>query len=105
MEFTNTNVGDLNVAEARINFYSPDQGQGLGTFRQPPTRGVLEGTSLDIGGLFVPVNIDFSPGSSQKTVEFYRGGNEFEIEDGDFYVITFLFEDGERSTYFVLPQP
>ena len=105
MGFTNTNVGDLNVAEARINFYSPDQGQGLGTFRQPPTRGVLEGTSLDIGGLFMPVNIDFSPGSSQKTVEFYKGSDEFEIEDGDFYVITFLFEDGERPTYFVLPQP
>ena len=105
MEFTNTNVGDLTVSEARINFYSPDQGQGLGTFRQPPTRGVLEGNSLDVAGTFVPVNIEFSPGTSQRTVEFYRGGSEFDIEDGDFYVITFLFEDGERSTYFVLPEP
>lgn len=105
MEFTNTNVGNLSVTQARINFYSPDQGQGLGTFRRPPSTGVLEGKSLDIGGLFVPVDIEFSPGSSQKTVEFYRGGSEFELEDGDFYVITFRFEDSDRSTYFVLPEP
>jgi len=103
MEFTNTNVGNLTVTQARLNFYSPDQGQGQGTFRQPPTHGVLEGKSLDIGGLFVPVNIEFSPGASQKTVEFYRGGSEFDMEDGDFYVLTFLFEDSDRSTYFVLP--
>ncbi|MDZ7688265.1 MAG: Ig-like domain-containing protein [Halobacteriales archaeon] len=105
MEFRNTESAPLTVAQARLNFYSPDQGQGQGTFRQPPSRGVLEGTSLDIGGLFEPVNLVFGPGVSQNTVEFYRGGNEFEIEDGDFYVVTFLFEDGDRSTYFVLPQP
>lgn len=105
MEFTNTNVGNLSVTQARINFYSPDQGQGLGTFRKPPTTGVLAGKSLEVGGLFVPVDIEFSPGSSQKTIKFYRRGSEFELEDGDFYVLTFLFEGSDRSTYFVLPEP
>jgi len=74
-------------------------------YPEEPTRDVLGGTSLDVGGLFKPVNMGFSSGSSQKTVEFYRGSNEFDVEDGDFYVITFLFEDSDRSTYFVLPRP
>jgi hypothetical protein len=104
MEFTNTGSSSLTVVDARVNFYSPDQGQGLGTFRQPPTTAVFEGVSLNIGGPFETVNEGFVSGNSEKTLEFYRGG-EYDIADGDFYILTFVFADGERSTYFVLPRP
>jgi len=32
----------------------------------------------------VPVNIEFSPGTSEETIKFYKGSDEFDIEDGDF---------------------
>jgi hypothetical protein len=106
MTLENTANVSLEVAEARINFYSVDNSQAQGaTQRRAPHTGVLEGTSLDIGGQFEPVSMSFSPGSiSEKSVRFYRNGGEYRIRDGDFYVLTFVFQNGDSSVYFVSPE-
>lgn len=109
MTFKNTNnIGTLKVVEARINFYSVDNSQAQGaTQRLAPKTGVLEGTSLDIGGPFETVSMSFSTagsGLSKKSVEFYENGDEYRIRDGDFYVLTLVFQGGDKSVYFVSPE-
>jgi len=105
MEFTNTNAGDLTVESARINFFSASTaGLPPGLQRSPPTRGVLGGTSLGVGDAYSPVNIGFSPGTSEISMDFYESGSdEYDLKGGDFYVLTFIFDDDTVGRYFVYP--
>mgnify|MGYP000070017449 FL=1 len=104
MEFRNTAGSSQNVESARINFYSADTGGGPpGQQRSPPSRGVLEGASLGIGDGFKPVNIEFEPGTTSIPMDFYENGDEYDMVSGDFYVLTFVFEDDTASRYFVGP--
>jgi hypothetical protein len=104
--FENTANVTIEVVEARINFYSVDNSQAQGaTQRVMPENGVLEGTSLDIGGPFEPVSMSFGPGVvSERSVRFYRNGGEYRIRDGDFHVLTLVFQSGASSVYFVAPE-
>lgn len=115
LTFENRASSTSNITEARLNFYQvgdPDTGPGRDT---PPKSVLFETKSSSSrlvvaseGGGFEPVGpIDIGGGASEVvTLKFDNsdnGGDEFDVDPGDFFVITVKFENGETNTYFTAP--
>mgnify|MGYP000692785541 CR=1 FL=1 len=118
VRFKNTDANDTRrFANARFNFYSVDrQSGGQGNQRLPPEAVRLHNTtgggtqileSASSGGEYEPVNVSIGPGNTVAVpMEFYETNalaNPFEVVQGDFFVMSVVFENGQTSTYFVAP--
>lgn len=95
MEFESTN-GTKSIDKVRFNHYHPDPDA-----HSPVEMGTASGTiTADIGG-------DFVDGSSLEDIT--TGGTTYDltfddtVSGGDFWIITLIFEDGDRGLYFASP--
>jgi hypothetical protein len=110
------NDSSRNVSFARFNFYSVDNqpGTGGGNVRKAPKAVNLRNVTLDAantGGRYrriAPITI---PANDTKTftTEFLEDGDVadptyFDVKQGDFFIVSFIFRDGETATYFVAPK-
>lgn len=107
------NLGDdtRTVEQARVSFYSPesyDVGTGNNARRRPtPETVALGGETLEVGGDFE--NVSLAPIGENRgtaTYQFAFGVSEgrYNVVEGDFFVVTFVYENGDVSTYFIGPQ-
>jgi len=126
LAFENTDDTEYrNITRLRFPFYSPERssnpGNGADTFAIPESfeYGGLTGTQDDItpsinnpvvrrGGPFVAVGPTSFPPGTQRSVrlDFYCGSDgsdstDYDLATGDFFVVTAVFEGGDRRTYFV----
>lgn len=99
---------DREITRAQFTFYNVDKKSS--NTRQTPESVVFGGTNLEekgkIRSLASPVAI---PAGSQTSsiLKFYKdtnGNTPFETEQGDFFVITVVFNDGQTVRYFVAPE-
>jgi hypothetical protein len=107
VEFENRGTAKT-IDEVRANFYQANDPGGSPT--DFPATMVVDATSPDsfeIRGGYVDVDdIALAVGDQftwQVSFEDYGGGT-FDIQNGNAFVITILFDDGSRSTYFVAPR-
>lgn len=95
-----------NVTHMRLAFYNPNGQGGSGADEQPGSAKVV-GTSFNHTGEFADVDdINIEPSLSNSfTLEFYcglEGGMPtYKVAQGDFFVVTVLFENGETANYFI----
>jgi hypothetical protein len=97
------------IVEARFNFYSVDRQSG--SQRSAPEAVDISNRTLksaNNGGQFRRLDpINLSAGDSTSfTITFYSdagGTTEFDVTQGDFFIISVVFADGETATYFVAP--
>ncbi|ESS06148.1 MAG: hypothetical protein A07HB70_01697 [uncultured archaeon A07HB70] len=113
LTFENRVSSTRSITQARLSFYQVgDPGTGPG--RDTPPKSVLFNSTSRLvvaseGGGFEsvgPTDIG-GGGSEQVTLKFYNsktGGDEFDVDPGDFFVITVEFKSGETATYFVAPE-
>jgi len=103
---------DRDLTEARFNFYSIDrQSSGRGNRRDPPKAVEISNTvlkSANVGGEYRTIDpIPITAGNSTTfTVEFYKnsgGTAPAEVKQGDFFVVSVIFENGRDATYFIAP--
>ncbi|MFB6121148.1 MAG: PKD domain-containing protein [Halobacteriaceae archaeon] len=102
---------------ARFNFYSVDrQSGGQGNQRNPPEAVRFHNTtgggtqtllSASSGGQYQPVTVSIGPGNTTGiSLEFYQTSSlttPFEVIQGDFFVMSVVFDNGQTATYFVAP--
>ena len=97
---------DRTISQVRFNFYSQDSQGGAGT--NSPTSAVFNGgeTTLDLRGPFQDVSVPVNAGDETTlTFKFQteESGNKRLVDEGDFFVFTVLYADGDAATYFVAP--
>lgn len=102
------------ITEARFNFYSVDQqpGTGQGNQRSSPKSVDISNRTLksgNNGGQFRPIDsIDVPAGGTKTfTVTFNQdadGSGDFEAEQGDFFILSVIFDNGRDATYFIAPE-
>ncbi|SEO65955.1 hypothetical protein SAMN04487948_10429 [Halogranum amylolyticum] len=103
----NTDGERRRVVEAvRFNFYSQDSQGGAGT--DPPTRAVFgDGeATLPVRGAYRDVSVPLEAGGN-RTLSFAfddRQGQRHRVDEGDFFVFSVLYDDGDAATYFVAPE-
>ncbi|MFQ3320063.1 MAG: hypothetical protein ACI8UR_001305 [Natronomonas sp.] len=117
VNFKTTSPGSTrDIARMRMNFYGGQQDQpantslynpGQTTSNEPPAVGPIE-----IGGKFYdrtdsqwrqdPATID-DDGTKYRFYFTTSDGSSRTVEDGDFFVLTVVFDGGERAIYFVSP--
>jgi hypothetical protein len=103
------------ISLARFNFYDVDA-QSNGNTRDAPQSvkivqddDVVELKSANSGGRYEEVSptIDIGPGESENLrLEFYEDDGfdtAFNVEKGDFFVFSIVFDNGRSATYFVAP--
>ena len=113
--------GDRNIKSIRMNVYLPADGGS------PPTQAVMNDTDpvefaispMEVGGPFYdstrsewkddgpgdPGPEEITPdGTSYKFGFFDDSGNAREINDGDLFVLTIVYQNDERAVYFVSPR-
>jgi hypothetical protein len=99
------------IEQARFNFYDVDQRTGKGNNRDRPQSVKLSNRTLRSatnGGQYRTIDPITVPAGGTKTfeVQFYEntGGTDlFDVVDGDFFVLSVVFDDGSTATYFVAP--
>ncbi|WP_439027156.1 Ig-like domain-containing protein [Haloarchaeobius sp. DT45] len=108
--FNNTASGVRTIAELRINFYdSDDQG---GTANAAPKSFTLSSpgaheTDFTYAGAYTAVangGLELAPGTSTVAFTFYKDTtwtNQFDVEQGDIFILSVVFDDGSTATYFV----
>jgi len=105
VDVTLENRGSSNrdVVETRLSFYSVDRQSG--SPQGSPEEADIKNNTAVIGGDFVPIDPITVPGGGETSfvIMFKNNGNDFDVEEGDFFVLTVIFENGQRATYFVAP--
>ncbi|PTD94416.1 hypothetical protein C9439_02550 [archaeon SCG-AAA382B04] len=98
LRFSNNGSQDINATRARLNYYYSQGGN-------PPTSASIQqydkqnSTNLKIGGVYKSLNpqLEFkSKQSSYIKLNFNNNPNP-----NDFFVLSFIFEDGTKNTYFI----
>jgi hypothetical protein len=108
--------GTRTIERARFNFYDVDNQPGTGNANQrsPPstveffntTSGTATLRSASSGGAFEAVEATVPASQSAVGVRLQfsaANGDPFEVLQGDFFVMSVVFEDGATATYFVAP--
>jgi hypothetical protein len=100
---------DKTPVEGRLNFYQPGQGfKGQGNpfnVRDGPTGVSFGGKSFTIGDGFKPITLATvaSGDSIGYDFEFQLSGQRYNAAQGDYFVVTLVFDDESVGTYFVSP--
>ena len=100
---------DRNISEVRFNFYSVDRQSN--DIRTPPLAVDISNQTLkpgNIGGRYRPiVPIEIPAGGTETfRATFYEdeaGTTEFNVQPGDFFILSVVFDNGETATYFIAP--
>lgn len=102
--------GDRDVEQVRFNFYNIDA-QSNNPRAAPRSVDISNRTlkSANNGGRFKEIDPITVPadGTETFTVTFFRnedGTDEFDVQMGDFFVLSVVFDDGDTATYFVAPE-
>lgn len=107
MTFENVRSSDKEVTDVGITvFYDQQRGQGVDPVKNATIDGDID---IEIGGTFTDTSQDpiTLVGSTRTTVtaEFFNINNDpFDVDQGDFYQITFIYGDGTVATYLVVPR-
>lgn len=102
--FDNTDDEAVTVTSARYAFYAV--GADPGPERDAPESLDFEGTSLALRGPSAATDVTLPPGATDVRLRFYEdadGTTPFEVRQGDFFIVTLQFDDGDSATYFVAP--
>lgn len=99
------------VEQARFNFYNVDQRTGGGNSRDRPQSVDISNRTLrsaTSGGQYRTIAPITVPAGATRTftVTFYLntdGTDGFDVDPGDFFVLSVVFDDGSTATYFVAP--
>lgn len=110
--FENADSGAVTVTRARFSFYHRDsqgtRGNGSNPSIRLPGSVEVDGETLNRGGAYADVALNFPPGRRTLTFTFYRGedgtAGTHGVQTGDFFVISVVFDDGSTATYFVAPE-
>jgi len=98
--FKNTNSQKVNIESVRINHYNPDP-QGHSDVAIDDNTGNVT-TGVEIGGAAVnPSPIMGIKAGKEHTYTFKFGG---EVHEGDYFVVTIIYDNNERALYFISPQ-
>lgn len=104
--FNNTGEQSRTVTEARYAFYNKDD--RVNDKRSGVANStVFGGQALNLQKGFEPTSVTFAPGTTETTLTFYQNengeGGTFDPDTGDFFVVTFRYDDGRLATYFIGP--
>ena len=104
MALNNTGSSDVTVESVRYNFYGIDK---ISTStRDVPEYLDFAGTDLVLRGPFTGTSVTLAPGTNQLDLRFYENPahtQEFDVREGDFFIVSIQFDDGQSATYFVAP--
>ncbi|MEF8840805.1 MAG: hypothetical protein V5A62_04165 [Haloarculaceae archaeon] len=107
LDFENRNTGTwANVSEIRMNYYHaspPGQGNSLPDPPEEWSSNVTTG-QYEIAGPFAPTDgsFDVAPGENGGLEMSIHGGSD--VDAGDFFIVSLVFEDGSSRVYFVATQ-
>ncbi|MFB6080482.1 MAG: hypothetical protein ABEJ81_05750 [Haloferacaceae archaeon] len=102
---------DRDVVQARFNFYSVDRQSSSSNARDAPRSVDVSNRTLksaNNGGRYRTIAPITIPAGDTRTftLTFYRddsGTTAFDVQQGDFFVLSVVFDDGSTATYFVAP--
>jgi FlaG/FlaF family flagellin (archaellin) len=96
--FENTNSNDVGMESIRINHYNPDP-QGHSPVIIDDGSNTVD---AEIGGTAKPAtNLKSIAAGTEQTYTFTFNG---EVHEGDYFVVTIIFDNNERALYFVSPK-
>ncbi|WP_435183308.1 hypothetical protein [Halobellus sp. EA9] len=102
----NTANRDTNITQARMSFYFSAKETGGGSVDpydiRNATTGAVYADNFYIRDPMQPLDpdIELSGNNTETTLSFVFNGGQ-RIEEKDFFVVEFRFENGEKATYFV----
>lgn len=109
MVFENLRNSPKNVTDVGMTvFYDENRGEGTAEVKNATINGDF---TVEIGGQFTDISGDpltlNGPSGTETTVTTRFSnvdGNDFDVDEGDFYQVTFIYSDGTVTTYLVVPR-
>lgn len=112
LHFENRNTASgvwVNVSEVRVNYYHASPPGSGNSLPDPPNEWTSNVTSgrYEIAGPFATTDgsFDVEPGENGGLeMSMYEPGGSFDVDAGDYFIVSLLFEDGSSRVYFVAAQ-